>query len=292
MPARWLQWMPLHIDKWRGSPSVRAMHPAARSGYLELILSQWQTEDCSLPGDPLDLAELSGLGDELWSLYGLRILRNFATLENGRIRNLVCFQEWEEARQIFLHTQEVRSKAGKIGNAKRWGNRKTVASATENIASATENIANIARESHVRQKTSQNIATDTDTDTDTKTLLELSLSSPAATIRPEDFANSWNQNCGKLPHVREFTDSRRKKVQARIRQGIPLERFASAVRCCVEKPFLRGENDRGWTATFDWLVDNDRNIEKAITDAYGVNASNGKQPKIQILTGPLGGRHA
>lgn len=88
-------------------------------------------------------------------------------------------------------------------------------------------------------------------------------------ISPEEFRDVWNQNCGSLPRVRDFPNSLRKKVLARIRQGISLETFAEAVRCCVSKPFLRGENDRAWVATFHFLVKNDINIEKAITDPYG-----------------------
>jgi hypothetical protein len=118
--------------------------------------------------------------------------------------------------------------------------------------------------------------------------LELTLLSPEATIRPEDFANTWNRSRGKLPKIEEFSESRRKKVTARIRQGISLERFEAAVQCCTEKPFLRGDNDQGWSATFDWLVGNDRNIEKAITDPYGLNSGNGQkaQQKIRILSAP------
>lgn len=114
---------------------------------------------------------------------------------------------------------------------------------------------------------------------------ELKLSSAAPTpaskaaplVRPEEFANTWNRERGPLPKVEAFTESRRKKVKARIRQGITLERFQEAVACCRGKPFLRGENERGWTATFDWLIENDRNIEKAITGYSRTGAGHGSQ---------------
>ncbi len=116
MAAKWQQWMPFKIDRFRGSPSVQAMHPTARAGYIYLLLSAWQTDDCSISSDELDLAELSGLGDELWAQYGGRILRNFEQLENGRLRNSVCFEEWIEAKAVFdrrsanaLRTNSVRS---------------------------------------------------------------------------------------------------------------------------------------------------------------------------------------
>ena len=107
MAAKWQQWMPLHIDRWRGSPAVKAMHPTAQMGYLNLLMSQWQSEDCSLSGDPLDLAEKSELGDELWAVHGLRILRKFDQVNgNVRVRNSVCFEDWMEAKRIFEARQQ------------------------------------------------------------------------------------------------------------------------------------------------------------------------------------------
>ena len=63
------------------------MEPVARYGYLELLLTQWQSEDCSISGDPLDLAEASALGDRLWEKHSARILRNFEPLLDGRRRD-------------------------------------------------------------------------------------------------------------------------------------------------------------------------------------------------------------
>ncbi len=116
MAERWQQWMPFHIDRFRGSPEVQAMHPIARCGYIYLLSSQWQTSDCVLPDDPDSLAALSGLGDELWGQYGPRILRKFGTDEQGRLCNHVLKKEWDEARRVFearsasaRRTNEVRS---------------------------------------------------------------------------------------------------------------------------------------------------------------------------------------
>jgi len=117
--------------------------------------------------------------------------------------------------------------------------------------------------------------------------LELTLLSPQATIRPEEFGNVWNRNCGGLPKIAEFTGKRRAKVKTRINQGITVERFTAAVKLCTEKPFLRGEGNRNWTATFDWLIDNDTNIVRVFEEEWGSN--NGPQkPKLEILSRPGG----
>lgn len=104
MAERWQQWMPFHIDRFRGSPEVQAMHPSARIGFLYLLASAWQTDDCTVSADPLDLATESGLGDELWAQYGGRILRKFQ-FENGRYRNTVVFEEWSDAKRVFESRQ-------------------------------------------------------------------------------------------------------------------------------------------------------------------------------------------
>lgn len=113
---------------------------------------------------------------------------------------------------------------------------------------------------------------------------ELALLSPAETLKPkirlQDFPETWNRLCGRLPKVESFSESRKKQVTIRIRQGITVARFEQAVMCCTEKPFLRGENEGGWTATFDWLVKNDRNIEKAITQPYGLNSNGAKYATV------------
>lgn len=109
MAERWQQWMPFHIDRFRGSPDVQAMHPSARAGFLYLLCSAWQTGDCSLSRDPLDLAVASGLGDELWGIHGPRILRKF-TVADGRLRNEVLEKEWADAKRIFESRQEAARK--------------------------------------------------------------------------------------------------------------------------------------------------------------------------------------
>lgn len=252
--------MPFHIDKFKSSPGVRAMHPAARSGYLYLIAYAWQTEDCSIPSDPIELAEISELGDELWETYGTRILRKFYTVEaTGRLQNEVCFKEWREAKEKFEANSRAKAQAGRRGADARWKDGKAMARAIKNDG----------------KKCHTGTGTLTGTETEGKAI-GLTPLSAEPTLRPEEFANVWNRNRAHLPKVERFTESRRKKVRARIAEGITLERFQEAVECCRGKPFLRGDNDRGWTADFDWLIENDKNIEKAITKPYGGCDGQGK----------------
>ena len=136
MAAKWQQWIPFHIDRFMASLTVQAMHPAARWGYWCLITRQWQSEDCSISADPLDLAELSGLGDQLWAEHGSRIVRKFAPLEDGRLRNPVCYDEWLEAKRVYDKRREAADRTNKMrpepsgleGETYRENARKTISS--------------------------------------------------------------------------------------------------------------------------------------------------------------------
>lgn len=94
--------MPFEIDAFKGSPAVQAMHPVARIGYWYLLSDAWQTDDCTIPTDPIDLADKSGLGDELWAIHGPRILRKFDPVEGSdRLRNTAEYDRWLDAKRIY-----------------------------------------------------------------------------------------------------------------------------------------------------------------------------------------------
>jgi uncharacterized protein YdaU (DUF1376 family) len=106
MAARWQQWMPFHIDRWKGSPHVQAMRPTARAGYLYLLTAAWQTEDCSLPSEDEELVVLAGLTDEEWAEHGAKIRRRFSVGPDRRMFNPVLRREWADAKRVFESRQD------------------------------------------------------------------------------------------------------------------------------------------------------------------------------------------
>lgn len=83
------------------------------------------------------------------------------------------------------------------------------------------------------------------------------------------FLSAWNQNCGDLPKALKLSAGRRKKLSTRIESGLTPEDFTTAVQLCAKTPFLRGENERRWRATFDWLIKNEENLLKVLEGKYG-----------------------
>lgn len=71
---------------------------------------------------------------------------------------------------------------------------------------------------------------------------------------------------GKLPGIRTMTDERKKAVRARIAQ-YGKNSVMQAFQSVLDSPFLLGDNDRGWTADFDWIF-KPANFTKILEQRY------------------------
>ncbi|MFT7880468.1 MAG: helix-turn-helix domain-containing protein [Sulfurimonas sp.] len=97
-----------------------------------------------------------------------------------------------------------------------------------------------------------------------------------------DFLKIWNKTaeaCG-LSKIVSLTDSRKEKIRNRKSK---LQNFDSIFLQACEKikqsDFLKGVNDRGWKAEFDWIVHNDNNILKIIEGNYD---NRGKAGNVEV----------
>jgi len=78
----------------------------------------------------------------------------------------------------------------------------------------------------------------------------------------------YNRVCMSLPNVQKLTDSRKRKLTARWKEMPDIEQWKRLFNEVEQIPFLKGENDRGWKASFDWLIENDSNITKVLEGQY------------------------
>lgn len=85
-------------------------------------------------------------------------------------------------------------------------------------------------------------------------------------VEPSDFATAWNSICIDLPKVKTMTDSRRRKIHARL-EDFTQEDILEAMRLIQESDFLSGR-EGGWKANFDWLFLNSTNMAKVLEGNY------------------------
>lgn len=79
----------------------------------------------------------------------------------------------------------------------------------------------------------------------------------------------WNETAEgtPLPKIREFSKTRQTKSSARLKER-SLDEWAAIFRRVADSPFLSGNNDRGWKADFDWIINNDGNAGKVLEGKY------------------------
>lgn len=100
--------------------------------------------------------------------------------------------------------------------------------------------------------------------TEQKDIAELPFSPPSC----HDLQRVWNENCGELPKVTSLGASRVKAIKARLKENPDPNYWVSVVQAIANSPFCCGENDRGWRASFDFLLKPDTHI-KALEGVYG-----------------------
>lgn len=108
---------------------------------------------------------------------------------------------------------------------------------------------------------------DTETDTETETD-KRDMSSDDDRVSVKDIVEAWNElaEAKGLAKVVRVTDSRRKQIQARIKEYEP-DDWSKALTAIYKSKFLCGENDRGWKADFDFLLQ-PKSFVKLVEGAY------------------------
>ena len=83
----------------------------------------------------------------------------------------------------------------------------------------------------------------------------------------DEVAALYNEICVSYPRLRSLSEARKKAIKARLANGYTVESFKELFQKAEASSFLKGQNDRNWQATFDWLV-KDSNMAKVIDGNY------------------------
>ena len=82
----------------------------------------------------------------------------------------------------------------------------------------------------------------------------------------QQIVDLYNSICVSFPSVRSLSEARRKAIKARLK-NYSLEDFQTVFTNAENSSFLKGSNDRNWSANFDWLIA-DKNMAKVLEGNY------------------------
>lgn len=97
----------------------------------------------------------------------------------------------------------------------------------------------------------------------------------------QQIADMYNNTCVSFPSLVSLSDSRKKAIKARL-NIYTIEDFEKLFCKAEASDFLKGKNDRNWSATFDWLI-KDSNMAKVLDGNY----DNKEQPTHKPPNNPV-----
>ena len=85
-------------------------------------------------------------------------------------------------------------------------------------------------------------------------------------VSAQQIVDLYHEICKSYPKVRSLSETRKKAIKARLRK-YSLDDFRELFEKAEASDFLKGSNSRNWSATFDWLI-NEQNMTKALEGNY------------------------
>ena len=85
-------------------------------------------------------------------------------------------------------------------------------------------------------------------------------------INYQEIINMYNNTCVSFPKVNKLSEKRKKAIKARL-NTYTVEDFQKLFEMAESSSFLKGQNSRNWSATFDWLIA-DANMAKVLDGNY------------------------
>lgn len=97
-----------------------------------------------------------------------------------------------------------------------------------------------------------------------------------------------------LPIVQRLTEPRSKQLKSRLAECGGLDGWQNAIEKVRDSPFLRGENNQGWKADFDFVLQA-KSFTKILEGSYDnrsptQNQDSGRKGNIELVYEALSGR--
>lgn len=240
-------WMPFYVGDYLSATG--RLTTEQHGAYLLILLDYWKNGPP--PNDDAVLAALARMSVSAWRKAKPSLIGFFDVVDGTLIQKRV-----EKERERATSVTEERSKAGKAGAAKRWqANGKPIANAIPlPLANGQQNDA--PSQSH---SSNELIASSNE---------DVSVAPTNQPLSKQEVIEAWQGRmvAAGFPAIAKMTGDRERKLRARLKDST-LDEWQRAMDAMERSAFCRGENDRGWKADFDFLLQ-PKSFTKLLEGAY------------------------
>lgn len=239
--------------------------------YWYLVEKIYQGDGCMSREEIIDELEMGGVDD---ADARETILDDF--IEMGLLSEsdgVVFCERIKEEMDFNVKARQKKVEAGRAGGLAKASNaRKNVAmleSATEVVADASTSKQTVATSTTLPNLTLPNLNNNIEVSNDTSLLSPAENdgvnppSVPRETVDYQGVVAMYNAICTSFPRVTKLSDGRKKAIRARVHYGYTMDDFKKVFESAQSSSFLKGNNKRNWSATFDWMI-NGENMAKVL----------------------------
>ena len=135
-------------------------------------------------------------------------------------------------------------------------------------------LAEASRDSHV----TVTLGHATEEDKELEKEIELDIEEKEERTDYKSLVDLYHSICKSFPAVRALSEARKKAIRARL-NTYSLEEFKTVFQNAEASSFLKGSNDRNWSANFDWLIA-DKNFVKVLEGKYADKPKGGRKEMV------------
>jgi uncharacterized protein YdaU (DUF1376 family) len=223
--------------------------------YHLLLLIAWRSPNCALPDDDKRLAQMLGITGKKWAALKPIIIAFWTRTENG----------WEQKR-LTKERRWVEEKSSKNRDAaeQRWSD-KPLKNKEAKRANACANGQPIGHANGHAPPPPPPLGSNEPIASSNE---DVSAEPTPKPLSKQEVIDAWQGRmvaAGFAPIAR-MTGDRERKLRARLKDST-LEEWQRAMDAMERSAFCRGENDRGWKADFDFLLQ-PKSFTKLLEGAY------------------------
>ena len=164
--------------------------------------------------------------------------------------------------QIDRDTEKYNDKCEKRANAGRKGADVTNSRRSAKVVNDENKTAKTANAEFDENDSAKTADTEYDTDTE----YDSDINKNTSTSSADAVVRLYNDLCPSLPSVRTLSDKRKRDIKTRLKK-YTLDDFRKVFEKAEKSSFLRGDNERGFRASLDWLI-NEGNMAKVLDGNY------------------------
>ena len=240
-------WMPFYVGDYLSATG--RLTTEQHGAYLLILLDYWKNG--APPDDDAVLAALARMSPSAWKKARSALIGFFEIRDGLWVQKRV-----EHERDRASDITEKRSEAGKASAAAR----------AERKQKANKCSTHVGTNGQQNARPSQS---HTSIEVIEPSIEGLSAEPTDQPVTEEEVLDAWQERMVPLGYsaIRKLTTERKRRLRARIKEYPDLEDWQRAFGALERSGFLKGDNDRGWRADFDFLLQ-PKSFTKLLEGAY------------------------